>query len=145
MQSMNQLDNGFQTNKGYVESWEKLSNWQLKVELKIDVCITFGTLGLVKEFLSGLFWICSRQGKNDSFIFLFLLPIISLIRSIIALHNLINNKINNKEAEKKLETKAKDAKANASKEEADKKKEAEANEAPLVQVIFFIIIILWWG
>jgi len=48
----------------------------------------------------------------------------SLIRSIIALHNLINNKINNKEAEKKLETKAKDAKANASKEEADKKKEA---------------------
>merc|ERR1711978_629158 len=30
----------------------------------------------------------------------------SLIRSIIALHNLINNKINNKEAEKKLETKA---------------------------------------
>ena len=26
--------------------------------------------------------------------------------------------------------------------EADKKKEAEANEAPLVQVIFFIIIIL---
>ena len=40
------------------------------------------------------------------------------------MHNLINNKINNKEAEKKLETKAKDAKANASKEEADKKKEA---------------------
>merc|ERR1712198_471756 len=48
----------------------------------------------------------------------------SLIRSIIALHNLINNKINNKEAEKKLGTKAKDAKASASKEEADKKKEA---------------------
>ena len=57
------------------------------------------------------------------------------------MHNLINNKINNKEAEKKLETKAKDAKANASKEEADKKKEAAGrvnNSIYIFSLCFFL-------
>ena len=59
------------------------------------------------------------------------------------MHNLINNKINNKEAEKKLETKAKDAKANASKEEADKKKEAAGrvnNSIYIFSLSFFLTI-----
>jgi len=51
----------------------------------------------------------------------------SLIRSIIALHNLINNKINNKEAEKregKKDEKDKD-KDKASKDEKDKDKDKD--------------------
>merc|ERR1739846_146269 len=47
----------------------------------------------------------------------------SLIRSIIALHNLINNKINNKEAEKREGKK--DEKDKASKDEKDKDKDKD--------------------
>ena len=49
----------------------------------------------------------------------------SLIRSIIALHNLINNKLSNKEAEKK-EGKKDDSK---DKKDADKKKEDSKDSA----------------
>ena len=48
----------------------------------------------------------------------------SLIRSIIALHNLINNKLNNKEAEKKESVKKEEKK----KEDADKKEAAAADK-----------------
>lgn len=46
----------------------------------------------------------------------------SLIRSIIALHNLINNKLSNKEAEKKESGKKEDKKKEADKEKEDKDK-----------------------
>merc|ERR1712024_378271 len=59
----------------------------------------------------------------------------SLIRSIIALHNLINNKINNKEVEKregkkddKNDAKKKDTSKNASEEDADKDKDGKTSD-----------------
>merc|ERR1711997_1389080 len=59
----------------------------------------------------------------------------SLIRSIIALHNLINNKINNKEVEKregkkddKNDAKKKDTSKDASEKDADKDKDGKASD-----------------
>ena len=58
-----------------------------------------------------------------------------LIRSIIALHNLINNKINNKEVEKregkkddKNDAKKKDTSKDASEKDADKDKDGKASD-----------------
>lgn len=51
----------------------------------------------------------------------------SLIRSIIALHNLINNKLSNKEAEKKEGKK--DEKKDADKKDSDKKDDKDAKDS----------------
>merc|ERR1712049_13796 len=53
----------------------------------------------------------------------------SLIRSIIALHNLINNKINNKEAEKREGSKKKKKKRGKKGEEKKKKKKKKKKKS----------------
>lgn len=53
----------------------------------------------------------------------------SLIRSVIALHNLINNKIENKDAEVKQQKDKKEKEEQAKKDKEAKKKEGEKKEA----------------
>eukprot|EP00128_Syssomonas_multiformis_P015189 Colp12_sorted_trinity150504_noHs@639 len=63
---------------------------------------------------------------NDQHLVIYLA---SLIRAIIALHNLINNKINNREAEKKALETPEEKKQQEAKEKEAKEKEAAAKEA----------------
>lgn len=59
---------------------------------------------------------------NDQMLVVYLA---ALVRSIVALHNLINNKLTNRDAEKK-ETDKKETKKEEKKEEDEKKKEEKA-------------------
>merc|ERR1712088_91927 len=78
----------------------------------------------ITYLLQDIFNLLPNVNTNDQMLVLYTS---SLIRSIIALHNLINNKINNKEAEKregKKDEKDKD-KDKASKDEKDKDKDKD--------------------
>ena len=91
---------------------------------------------LVPDLMCESFVKSMNVNTNDQMLIMYAA---SLIRSIIALHNLINNKITNKEAEKKETTTKKTAvKAAAAKDEkdkegdkkdADKKKEDKKDES----------------
>ena len=57
--------------------------------------------------------------------YMYVIYVSSLIKSVIALHNLINNKIHNKEAEAEIAQKEKEAEEEKKKKEEESAKKAE--------------------